>query len=164
MAVSGVDAETVKENLQPGEVVEMTARQRRFGPGGSFFDPASIILTDKRVMIVNRSTFRMRKEFEFIPYAKIASVRMERGVTCSSLLIRMQGTGLESKPLREDVEEGFVDGLSHKDAQAIADEIEKRRAVEENSRKVVSSYRQCPRCGTKNIIEARYCISCGAEL
>jgi ribosomal protein S27AE len=164
MAVNEDDVETVKGSLQPGETVEMTARQRRFGPGGSLFDPASIIVTNKRIMIVNRSTFSFRREYEFIPYGKIASVRLERGVTCSSLLIRVQGSSLESKPLREDIEEGFVDGLSNRDAQAISDRIERWRAKDEESRKVVSSYKQCPRCGVKNIIEASYCVSCGAEL
>ena len=164
MAVGEEEAEEVKDSLQQGEAVEMTARQRRFGPGGSFFDPTSVIVTNKRVIIINRSVFMMRREFEFIPYAKISSVRLERGAISSTLLIRVQGQGLESKPLRENIEEGFVDGLRHDDAKAIADRIEKRRAAEENSRRVVSSYKQCPECGTKNIIEAKYCISCGKEL
>ncbi len=164
MPVDVEEAEAVKENLQQGEVVEMTARQRRFGPGGSLFDPSSVIATNKRIIIINRSAFRLRREYEFIPYGRVTSVRLERGVVSSSILIRVQGTGLESKPLRENAEEGFIDGLRNDEAKALANYIEKKISADEGNRRPTISYKVCPKCGRKNMIEAKYCTNCGEEI
>ena len=164
MAVGREEAEAVRDTLQEGEAIQLTARQRRLGPGGSLLDPTTVIVTNRRVIIINRSSFKLRKEYESISYMNMASVRLEQGVVSSSLLIRVQGTGLESKPLREDIEEGFIDGLSREDAKAIANYVE--RMIEAGGRggRKGMSVKACPECGTENIVEARHCISCGARL
>jgi hypothetical protein len=167
MAVGKDEAEAVRDTLQEGETIQITARQRRLGPGGSLLDPTRVIVTNRRIIIINRSSLKLRREYESIPYRNVASVRLERGVISSSLLIRVQGTGLESKPLREDIEEGFIDGLNNEDAKAIANYIDRKIGEGERgggSGRRPMSLKRCPECGTENIIEARHCISCGSPI
>ena len=91
MALDQSDVQAARDIPEPDEVVVMTARQRRVGPGGALTTPTSVIATDRRVIIINRATLGMRKDFETIPYTQITSVRLERGIISSSVFVRVEG-------------------------------------------------------------------------
>jgi hypothetical protein len=54
MAIEQEDLNLVKSSLWPDEVVEITVRQRRVGPGGAVITPTSVVATNKRLLIVNK--------------------------------------------------------------------------------------------------------------
>ena len=126
MAINPKDAAVVQKLLWAGENIEITARERRIGPGGSVTTPTSIIVTNKRVIIVNREALGVRKDYEVIPYKDIASVRLESGIIASTVFIRVLGYDRDKGLLKNGMEEGEIDGLNNADAQAIADSIDKK--------------------------------------
>jgi hypothetical protein len=91
MNVDQDELKAVKDILWQGEQVRGTFKQRMIGPGGSVTVPTSVIVTDNRVIIVNRATLGFRKDYEVIPYPKITSVRLEGGIISSSVFIRVEG-------------------------------------------------------------------------
>ena len=79
-SVDKEDVAAVSGLLWPGEQVLITAQQRRVGPGGDMINPTSVVATDKRIIIVNKTTLGLRKDYEVIPYRQIASVRLKKGI------------------------------------------------------------------------------------
>ena len=169
MALDQSDVNAAKSILEPGEEVVMTARQRRVGPGGSVTTPTSVLATTKRVIIINRATLGVRKDFETIPYTQITSVRLEKGIISSSVFVRVEGFANEKGLLEGGKEEGEIDGLSGKEAQDLADYINKMLLqVQEGGNagqaQNEGGYKDCSKCGTKNEADAKYCVNCGAVL
>ena len=87
MQVDPEELNVVKNILWPGEQVRGTFKQRMVGPGGSITVPTTVVVTDNRVIIVNRATLGFRKDYEVIPYQRITSVRLEGGIISSSVCI-----------------------------------------------------------------------------
>ena len=170
MAVDPNEVAWVKELLWPDETADLTVRQRRIGPGGSLTVPTSVIATNKRLMIVNKATLGIRKDYEVIPYNQITSVRLENGILSSSVFIRVQGYDRDKGLLKKGKEEGEIDGLNNRDAKALSDYINRRLedSPETNTReqadKVLGAYMFCTKCGTKNNADAKFCSSCGSRL
>lgn len=172
MGVNPDDVSAVKTILMPDETAMMTARQRRIGPGGSVINPTSVIATNKRIIIINRATLGIRKDYETIPYTQITSVRLEKGIISSSVFIRVQGYDRDQGLLERGKEEGEIDGLKAKDAKAFADFInQKLLEVQEGSAAGIgdetrpsSGHKYCSRCGAKNDADAEYCSKCGVAL
>ncbi len=50
-----------------------------------------MIVTNKRIIIINRATLGIRKDFETIPFTQITSVRLEKGIISSSVFVRVMG-------------------------------------------------------------------------
>lgn len=103
-----------------GEKVQGTFKQRSIGPGGSVITPTTVVVTDSRIIIVNRSSLGLKKEYEVIPYSKITSVRLERGIISSTVFVRIEGFDKELG-MQEGKEEGEIDGLYHDDAKELID-------------------------------------------
>ncbi len=175
MTVNAGDALLVKEQLWDDEVVEETVRQRRIGPGGSLTTPTSVVCTNKRVFIVNKATFGLRKDYEVIQYRQITSVRFESGIFSSAVFIRVQGYDRSKGLLSMGKEEGQIDGLHHRDAKGLADYLNKKIAmVEEHISKGeqhgqtdnadMNAYALCPKCGHKHGPGTKFCDNCGARL
>lgn len=171
MGIDQGDVNSVKSILWPDEQVGVTARQRRVGPGGSVTVPTSIIATDKRIIILNRATLGMRQDYEVIPYKQVASVRLEHGIISSTVFIRVQGYDRDQGLLKNGKEEGEIDGLNNKDAQALSDFINKQ--IEEPGQEgesegdagsAVGGYIYCTKCGMKNPTGSAFCSKCGAKL
>lgn len=172
MAVDQGDIKAAKNILWPDEKVEVTARQRRVGPGGSMTTPTSVIATDKRIIILNRASLGIRQDYEVIPYRQVSSVRLEHGVISSSVFIRVQGYDVDKGLLKNGKQEGEIDGLSNKDAQVLTDFI--NRKIEDagtadsgsggDMDSGVGGYIYCNSCGTKNPSGARFCSKCGSKL
>jgi hypothetical protein len=170
MGVDAADVNAAKNILWPDERVEVTARQRRVGPGGSVTAPTSVIATDKRIIILNRANLGIRQDYEVIPYKQITSVRLEHGIISSSVFIRVQGYDVDKGLLKNGKQEGEIDGLNNKDAQALADFINKRLEDSESisasgeADSVVGGFSYCARCGNKNPAGASFCSKCGSSL
>lgn len=173
MAVDQGIIGSAKGILLSGEVPEITAEQRRVGPGGSVVNPTSVIATDRRLIIVNRATLGIRKDYEAIPYRQITSVRFEHGIISSSVFVRVQGYDKDQGLLKNGREEGEIDGLSGKAASELADVInrhianvgtEEERGAPEAAAGGGGSSKYCEKCGAKNDANARFCEKCGASM
>jgi hypothetical protein len=131
MAIHPEDVAAAKDRniLWPEETVLVTATERRIGPGGALITPTTVIATDKRMIIINRATFGIRSDYEAIPYSKITSVRMEKGIISSSVFLRVSGytsAGAGERGfLKPGEQEGEISGLRQNDAKALADFIGK---------------------------------------
>ncbi len=172
MGIEHGEVNLVKKMLWPGEAVQLTARERRVGPGGSFVNPTSVIATDKRLIIVNKTAMGLRKDIESIPYKQITSVRMEHGIISSSVFIRVQGYDTDTGFLKKgNKQEGEIEGLNNKDAKDLSDYI--GRIISEGTvypgagqgaPDVGSSGGFCPKCGAKLAAGAKFCSKCGAKV
>jgi hypothetical protein len=169
MAIDPEDLKLVKGQLWPDEVVALTVRQRRLGPGGAVITPTSVIATDKRVIIVNKTSMGIRKDFEIIPYDEIASVRFEHGVVSSSVFIRVKGFDADKGLLPSGRQEGEVDGLHNKDAAALADFLNRKisneaSAADSQENEEGGLYVYCSKCGARMNANAKFCSKCGNKL
>lgn len=184
MSVYKADYAAAKTMLWPDETVEVTATQRKVGPGGSVATPTTIVATDKRIIIINRVTLGMRRDIESIPYHRITSVRFENGIISSSLFLRIEGyTSANMQGLLPNGKEwGEIDGLKHVDAMALSDFINKKLAELGKSPSQSSSgtyvesedaleapdgghaYTFCTECGAKNSPQSKFCSNCGKKL
>ena len=167
MAIDKEDVERVKSVLMPGETVEITATQRRIGPGGSVLTPTTVVCTNKRIIIVNRATLGIRIDYESIAYKQVTSVRLESGIINGSVFIRVQGYDRDKGLLKGGREEGEIDGLRKSDAKQISDYISKMITVgggggaagEDDESGIF-----CSKCGAKNSADAVFCSTCGEKL
>ena len=81
----------IQDTLEPGEKVLAVAKQSRFKPGGALTSPNTVFATDRRLIIRNPTMLGMRENVEDIPYDQITSVKIERGLFSSTLVIRSPG-------------------------------------------------------------------------
>ena len=82
----------IANRLDRDEKVLFVAKQSRMKPGGSVLATPNIVFaTDKRVIIRNPTMLGMRENIEDIPYDKMTSVKLEKGVFSSTILIRAPG-------------------------------------------------------------------------
>jgi hypothetical protein len=165
--------------LWPHETVEGTVKQRRFLPGGSLITPTSVVVTDKRLIIINRASLGLRQDYEVVPYVALVSVRLEKGIVTSTVFIRVQGYDTDRGLLANSgKQEGEIDGLKNKDAVELTDylnkkleerldataEVEKDVQNKEHVDNEVGAYVYCNNCGTKNVASAKFCSKCGNAL
>ena len=172
MGVDQGEVQAARSILWPDETVEMTVTQRRVGPGGSVTTPTTVITTDKRLIILNRASMGLRKDYEVIPYRQITSVRLEHGIISSSVFIRVEGYDRDQGLLKNGNEEGEIDGLRNADAQELADYLNRRIdsagdsgvAGSSQADSSIGAYVYCSKCGTKDSAGAKFCSKCGARL
>ena len=82
----------IANRLDHDEEVRFVAKQSRMKPGGSALATPNIVFaTDKRVIIRNPTMLGMRENIEDISYDKMTSVKLEKGVFSSTILIRAPG-------------------------------------------------------------------------
>jgi hypothetical protein len=174
VTVDAEEAKLVAGLLWAEEIVEETAKQRRIGPGGSVTAPTSVVCTNKRLIIVNRATLGLRKDYEVIQYRQITSVRLERGIVSSSVFIRVQGYDRDKGLLAAGKEEGEIDGLRNNEAAHLADYLNKKIAAvvelpiktgqQDQVDSAAGAYVYCTKCGNKDRAGVKYCENCGAKL
>jgi Bacterial PH domain/Short C-terminal domain len=108
----------IASRLDQDEKVRFVAKQSRMKPGGSALATPNIIFaTDKRVIIRNPTMLGMRENIEDIPYDKMTSVKLEKGVFSSTILIRAPGLSEMSRVSSGLLawgrgEDGQIDALS----------------------------------------------------
>jgi hypothetical protein len=82
----------IANRLGQDEKVRFVAKQSRMKPGGSALATPNIVFaTDRRVIIRNPTMLGMRENIEDIPYDKMTSVKLEKGIFSSTILIRAPG-------------------------------------------------------------------------
>jgi hypothetical protein len=179
MLVDPVEVNIVRKVLWPEETVEGTVKQKRIGFGGDLINPTTIVVTDKRIIIINRATMGFRQDYQVIPYNAITSVRLEHGIRSSSIYVRVQGFSTEQGNERAGDQEGEIDGLRNNEAEELTDFINKKLETRydaqaeieteteqkmEHVDSVPGKFIYCTNCGTKNISTAKFCTSCGKSL
>jgi hypothetical protein len=91
--------------------------------------PSSIIISNKRIIIINYADLGMHHDFEMISYSHIVSVRLEHGVILASIHVRMLGYESEE---RVEQQEGKIVGLKKAEAEEIVQIIDlKLRQLED---------------------------------
>lgn len=165
MAVSPDDLKLVQSVLVDGEQPILSVTQRRVGPGGSVTTPTTVFATDKRIIIVNRASLGIRKDYEAIPYKEIASVRLEHGIISSSVFIRVEGYDRDKGLLKSGKEEGEIDGLRNNDAKALSDEINRRiLSAPSDPPAQGGDHVFCTKCGARNAVGSNFCSKCGQPI
>jgi hypothetical protein len=109
----------IANRLDQDEKVRFVAKQSRMKPGGSALATPNIVFaTDKRIIIRNPTMLGMRENIEDIPYDKMTSVKLEKGVFSSTILIRAPGLSEMSRVSRHSGlvawgrgEDGQIDAL-----------------------------------------------------
>jgi hypothetical protein len=110
----------IANRFDKNEKVRFVAKQSRMRPGGSALATPNIVFaTDKRIIIRNPTMLGMRENIEDIPYDKITSVKLEKGVFSSTILIRVPGLSEISRVSKSSGliawgrgEDGQIDALS----------------------------------------------------
>lgn len=171
------EVRAVRKILWPDESVELTIKQRRLRPGGSLLTPTTFVVTNRRLIIVERSRYGIRKNYEVIPHKNITGVRLDHGIFSSSVFVRIPGYSAEEGKFKSGLEEGEIDGLRYKDAVVLADLLNEK--VTERERKEEAKdiaimerhmdsrpgmYVYCNNCGRKDNAGDTFCKYCGARL
>jgi hypothetical protein len=99
-------------------------------------------------------------------------VRLEHGIISSSVFIRVQGYSTDQGLLEKGKQEGEIDGLNNKDAQALSDFINKKldvttpddQTTADDSDERPGGFIYCNSCGERNPISSKFCSKCGAKL
>lgn len=178
MGIDQGDVKLVKDQMFPDEAVAITVRQRRVGPGGSMVTPTSVIVTNKRLIIVNKESLGMRKDIESIPYKQITSVRLEHGIISSSVFVRVEGYDTDKGFLKNTgKQEGEIEGLKNNDAKEITEYINNMIAGDGADGSGVQQTQQpqqaaapkgkyvfCSKCGARMDAGAKFCDKCGTKL
>ena len=81
----------ISSRLDPGETIVMSVRQSRVKPGGANVNPATIFVTDKRVIIRFPTRMGLGEDIVEHEYGVIRSIQLEKGVMSSSLVFFMAG-------------------------------------------------------------------------
>ena len=93
------EVEKIKDRLDPGEIVHIVAKQSRVKPGGSVITtPNTIFITDTRLIIRNPTMLGMRENFEDFSFDKLTTIKLEKGVFSSTLVITAPGMGTSARP------------------------------------------------------------------
>ena len=110
----------IAKRLDQDEKVRLVAKQSRMRPGGSVLATPNIVFaTDKRIIIRNPTMLGLRENIEDIPYEKMTSVKLEKGIFSSTVLIRAPGLSEMSRVSKSSGliawgrgEDGQIDALS----------------------------------------------------
>src|SRR5215212_2793105 len=110
----------IAKRLDQDEKVRIVAKQSRMRPGGSALATPNIVFaTDKRIIIRNPTMLGMRENIEDIPYDRMTSVKLEKGIFSSTILIRAPGLSEMSRVSKNSGliawgrgEDGQIDALS----------------------------------------------------
>jgi len=81
----------LKKLLLPNERIITKAKQGRVRPGGSLITPSTIIVTNKRIMIIDPSKLGLQKRIQSYPISAIFGVELINGVTGSTISLKVPG-------------------------------------------------------------------------
>ena len=104
---------TVVANIGKDDRILHIAWQKRLS--GTLISQSVVVLTAKKVIIVNRLLRHIKSDIVFIPRREIASVRISHGLSSSSVFIRTRG----SSEALGHVPKGEIKGLESEDANIV---------------------------------------------
>lgn len=165
MDVSASEQKLVNKYLWEHERLHLIVKQSVLHHGQ--IPPKIIVVTDERVIIISRGIVPSKINIDSIPLADITAVKLDEGITLSTVFLRLAGTMAKEGILDALGEpEGEVRGLSKEDGRRLAEQIEKlitqKRATKPIGREA-EEFIYCTKCGTKNEIMEK-CRHCGAAL
>ncbi|MDE1850581.1 MAG: zinc ribbon domain-containing protein [Candidatus Micrarchaeota archaeon] len=168
----GREISSIKEILGPTERISAQATQRRWGPGGDLVTPVTLIATENRLIVINRTKMGMKIDYEIVQYPNIVSAKLINGFISSSIIIRVRGYKIS--PTEE------ISGFVTKEAKHLIDFINKKigsapaaapqapasaAGTVSNSIGIVPrsdpDFIFCQSCGGKNLKNSKFCSSCG---
>jgi hypothetical protein len=114
------EASTISALILPEEKLISFTVERRLH--GALLNPAIVLVTDKRTIIINRKYLRLKSDIAFIKHESVVSFRVVHGIVFSSVQIRQAGTS-DSSYVFGGVKEGEIRGFSREGANAIANGI-----------------------------------------
>ena len=138
----------ISSKLDQNEKVLFVAKQARNIPGGAIISsPNTVFATDKRLIIKNPTMLGMRENVEDIPYDKITSVKLEKGLFSSTIVIRAPGLSEMSRLSKASGliawgrgEDGTIDALPKQKAEQLVKIIkEQMEAVRKSSQHVTTN-------------------------
>ena len=119
------EIQKIIHRLDPDEIVMVVAKQSRLKPGSSGFTPNTVFATNKRLIIRNPTMLGLRENVEDYSYDVLTTVKLERGIFSSSLIITAPGMGTAARPSNLS---GLVAWGRHEDG--MIDAIPKDKAEE----------------------------------
>ena len=143
--------EKITDRLDPGERVVMSIRQSRMWAGGSPVTPNSVFITPMRVIIRNPTRLGLGEQVEDFAYGDITNIRLERGITSSSLIFSIRGRTEMSKTGRNTNSAAY--GLWGRDTPGAIDALPRDKAekayryIRERMREAKEGKRQEGRTG-----------------
>lgn len=131
----------ISSKLDQNEKVLFVAKQARNIPGGALISSPNIVFaTDKRLIIKNPTMLGMRENVEDIPYDKITSVKLEKGLFSSTVVIRAPGLSEMSRLSQSSGliawgrgEDGTIDALPKEKAEQLVKIIKERMEMAKRS-------------------------------
>ncbi|MDE1824955.1 MAG: PH domain-containing protein [Candidatus Micrarchaeota archaeon] len=189
MAAEQREIGDISEILGPNEKIEARAEQRRLGPGGELTTPITIIATDQKLIVINRTRFGIKKDYEIVQYGNVVSAKLINGFISSSVIIRVRGYKIGTGHGNSEEINGFVND----DAKRLVEYINKRigsapqpghqaaqaqpgaivngapAEAKVTGNPIVAEKRRgefvfCTSCGGKNLSGSKFCSSCGKQM
>ena len=142
------DIEKIKDHLDSDDQVLLVAKQSKYKPGGALISGGNTIYaTEKKIIIRNPTLFGLRESVEDIPYDKITSVKLEKGMFSSTVIIRSPGLSELSRMSKSSGliawgrgEEGQIDAIPKQKAEQlvriIKEKMEQAKTPKESTQKV----------------------------
>ena len=121
------EIEKVQDHLDSDDQVLLVAKQSKFKPGGAVIAGGNVIYaTNKKILIRNPTMLGLRTSVEEIPYSQITSVKLEKGIFSSTVVIRSPGLSELSRMSKSSGllawgrgEEGQIDAIPKEKAQEL---------------------------------------------
>ena len=116
------EIERIQDHLDSDDTVLLVAQQSKFKPGGAILSGGNTIYaTNKKIIIRNPTMLGLRESVEEITYDQITSVKLEKGMFSSTVVIRSSGLSELSRMSKSSGmiawsrgEEGQIDAISKK--------------------------------------------------
>ena len=89
------EIEKVADRLDAEETVLLVTRQTKnpLKPGGSLFTPASIIITDRKIIMRDPSALGLRQKLEVFRFDTIVDLKLTRGAFSAAIDVNVPGLG-----------------------------------------------------------------------
>lgn len=127
------EIEKIRERLDPNETVLLVAKQGKLKPGGAITTPNTIFATNKKLIIRNPTMLGLRESIEEIPYDQITSIKLEKGMFSSTVVIRSPGLSEMSRISKSSGliawgrgEEGQIDALPKDKAERLVQIVKQK--------------------------------------
>lgn len=145
----------IAHKLDSDEKVFFVAKQMRNIPGGAIISsPNSVFVTNKQLIIRNPTMMGMRENIEGISYDKITSVKLEKGLFSSTVVIRSPGLSELSRLSKSSGliawgrgEDGTIDALPKDKAEQLV------KLINQQIELVKKSNQQSSSSGTSSIAD-----------
>lgn len=150
----------IKNYLDADDAVLLVAKQSKYKPGGAVISGGNTIYaTNKKIIIRNPTMMGLRESVEEITYDQITSVKLEKGMFSSTVIIRSPGLSEISRLSKASGliawgrgEEGQIDAIPKKKGEQLVRIIKEKMASSKDSKNNASQASDDP----LKILKVRY--------